>query len=69
MIRNKLICFLPFFINESGHEISFINIFKKIGKKSNKNIILVVKKKFFKIKEVNLLKFLNYFHFINFQIY
>ncbi len=67
MIRNKLICFLPFFVNESGHEISFINIFKKIGKKSNKDIILVVpKKNFLKIKEVNLLKILELFSFYKF---
>ena len=67
MIKNKLICFLPFFINESGHEISFIYILKKISKKINKDLILVLpKKNFLKLKGFDNEKILNLFSFFKY---
>ena len=44
-MKNRLFCFMPFFINRTGHEGSFLNSIVKVGKSIDKKILLILPKK------------------------
>ena len=57
-MKNRLFCFMPFFINRTGHEGSFLNSIVKVGKSIDKKILLIYQKK---IKlNLNLSKIIRY---------
>ena len=49
-MKNSLVCFLPYFYDNSGHEVSFIKLLKKISFKLKKGFLVILpKKKYFKL--------------------
>ena len=44
-MKNNLFCFMPFFINNGGHEISFIKTIYKATQLKNYKILLFLPKK------------------------
>ena len=55
-MKNNLFCFMPFFINNGGHEISFIKTIYKATQLTNYKILLVLPKK----NKLNLKSITNY---------
>ena len=59
-MKKKIICILPSFINNDGHEFSFFQILRKISVKlKNELIVVAPKENNLKIKNKNFLKILN----------
>ena len=44
-MKNSLVCFLPYFYDNSGHEVSFIKLLKKISFKLKKGFLVILPKK------------------------
>lgn len=44
-MKNSLVCFLPFFYDNSGHEVSFIKLLQKISFKLKKRFLVILPKK------------------------
>ena len=59
-MKNRFFCFMPFFINRTGHEGSFLSSIVKVGKSIDKKILLILpdknKIKFRSIKNYKILK-------------
>ena len=59
-MKNRLFCFMPFFINRTGHEGSFLSSLVKVGKSIDKKILLILpdknKIKFRSVKNYKILK-------------